>query len=477
MNFSKFYNGAFLLEQGVFSDWMKFVERHPILKSAVQIMQKLDSTSPDARSYIVGGAVRDITTNKDFDDIDIATNVPMEKIEELFPSQHDIGKNKNFGISVVNHNGFTYEIANFRSDGTYSDGRRPDSVKIVSSFKDDAERRDFTINAMGIDKEGNIVDYFDGKGDIKNKILRTVGDPEKRFSEDYLRMLRAVRFASRMGFEIDLDTMKAIRSNSPKIKNIAVERIMKEILKMAKQTGERFAQAIELLLDSELLQYIFPEIYQMRDFEHNPEHHPEGGVFKHTLEALKTYKGTDPIVNMSILFHDIGKLVTWSDGNHYYKHDLEGVKIIEDIARRMKIENDMRDAMIFCAENHMLIHNFLKLNNNTIFKLMQNRYWDVLIQVAEADSRSRGSIFDEDEWERILQKIESMKDKYANKEQLDKIKKVVNGHVVMKLRNLTPSDGVKIGKVIKDTISWILDNGIDIDDQEAIQDHIMGIEI
>lgn len=478
MIFSKYYNGAFILEENRFSDWIKFVERHPILKSALEIMSKLDSISSDARSYIVGGAVRDIIMDKDFDDIDIATNVPMDKIEELFPDQHDIGKNKDFGICIVNHGGYSFEIAQYRKDGVYSDGRRPDKVEIVSSFKDDAERRDFTINAMGIDKEGNIVDYFDGKGDIKNKILRTVGDPEKRFGEDYLRMLRAVRFASRMGFDIDVNTMKAIKSNSPKIKNIAVERIMKEIIKMAKQPGERFASAIELLMNADLLQYIFPEIFGLKDLNHNPEHHPEGGVLKHTLEALRSYKGSNPTVNMAILFHDVGKLNTWSDGDHYYKHDLEGVKLIEKIAERMKLTNDMKDAMSFCAENHMLIHNFLNLKNATIYKLMQHKYWDVLLKVAEADSRSRLHKFDQDEWDRIMKKIDSMEEKWANAQAMAEIKKIVNGHTVMKLRDLTTkNDGPKIGKIIKSTIDWIVDNGIDLDDKDSIEDYIMGVEV
>lgn len=473
IQFLRYYRGDFLIEKGEFSNWMNYVERHPILQSALKVMGKLDSTSSDARSYIVGGAVRDVIMGRDFDDIDIATNVSMSDIEKLFPNQHDIGKNKEFGIAVVVVDGHEFEIAQFRSDGTYSDGRRPDSVKIVQSFKDDAARRDLTINAMAIDKEGNIIDYFDGKKDIQNQIVKTVGDPEERFSEDYIRMLRAVRFASRLGFDIDVDTIKAIKSNKEKIREIAVERVMKEILKMAKEKGPKFARSIEMLVDVELLAHIFPEIYGMKNFGHDEQHHPEGGVLDHTLAALRKYDGNDPVVNMSILFHDVGKTETWEQGDTYHGHDTEGAKIIDKVADRMKMTNKMRDAMKFCAEKHMLIHNLLELKNSTVFRLMESEFWPVLLKVAEADAKARGEAFDPDAWEKKMQKAKRMEDKYALGKEKEKIKKVVNGNTVMQIKGIDP--GPEVGRIIDKTIEWILNNDIDLDEIDRIHEYIKSL--
>lgn len=253
-------------------DWQGYINRNPELKTAIKIMKKLKKYG---QVYIVGGAVRDIVLGENPDDIDIATNAPIEKIQKEFRT-HDIGRSKDFGIVVINQGGFQYEIAQFRKDGTYTDGRRPDEVVINVPFEEDAGRRDFTINAMGIDANGNIIDYFDGQGDIKNKVIKTVGDPEQRFGEDSLRLLRAVRFASRLGFKIDPATSKAMKKLSPKIKKVSWERISKELMKMAAQSGDKFANALIILEQVGLLEHILPEITKMHGFKHTPETHPEG---------------------------------------------------------------------------------------------------------------------------------------------------------------------------------------------------------
>lgn len=272
MRFKDFY----ITEAETIKDFKEYVAKNPLLKKAMEIIAIL---SKHGKAYIVGGAVRDIVLGKEPDDIDIATNVPMEKIEELFPT-HDIGKNKDFGIVVAEYKGESFEIAQFRKDGTYSDGRRPDKIEIVPDFKDDAARRDFTINAMGLDSEGNIIDYFDGMKDIKDKVLRTVGNPSERFGEDYLRMLRAIRFSSRLGFKLDDKTAKAIKDGSENINKIAGERIKKEFVKMAEQDGSKFADAIVELDNVGLLDKILPEIVKLKEFKHNVKFHPEGAYVR-----------------------------------------------------------------------------------------------------------------------------------------------------------------------------------------------------
>lgn len=469
-----------LIENDSVKDWQSYVNRIPMLKTGIDIIEKILSIGKDIGmdnplAYIVGGTIRDIITgDKEPDDIDIATNVPIDELEKHFKT-HDIGANKDFGIIVVQQDGENFEIANFRADGQYSDGRRPDDVEIVMDFEKDAERRDFTINAMGVDKDGNIIDYFDGKGDIKNKIVKTVGDPEKRFQEDYLRMWRAVRFASRMGFQIDKATMDAIKSNSEKTRGLAVERIYKEIKKMAGQSGSKFADAIETLIDTGLLQYILPEIIQMDDFEHSVEHHPEGNVLQHTLAALRSNDSADAIVNLATLLHDIGKIKshTISDkGTHQYlDHAKKADGLIDDIASRLKIDNKTKEALLYAAMNHMKMHDFLKLKPKTAMDLLNSPHWDVLFSVAKADVMARGELFDADEWAKIEDRVEKLKERFKGKQAIDNIRKVVNGNLVMKVRpEIKPSR--EMGEIIKKTVEWIINDGINIDDMDKIVDFI-----
>lgn len=253
--------------------WKEYISSNPELKAAVAIMNKIEKAG--YRAYIVGGSVRDIILGDlKPHDIDIATNAPMDVLDKLFKT-YDIGKSKDFGIVVIKVGSFSFEIAQFRKDGKYSDGRRPDQVTITGSFEGDAGRRDFTINAMGINSKGEIIDYFDGRKDIKNKILRTVGDPKQRFSEDYLRMMRLARFSSKLGFEIEKGTAKAARKLSTNILDIAPERIKDELMKSAAQSGEKFAQYILQLDKLKLLKYILPEVMNLKWFRENLQHHPE----------------------------------------------------------------------------------------------------------------------------------------------------------------------------------------------------------
>jgi len=469
MRFKTYY----LTEAEQLKDWKGYINRIPALKNGIEILKKLEKYG---KAYIVGGAVRDIISGeKEPDDIDISTNVPMEKIESMFDT-HDIGANKDFGIVVIKYKSESYEIAQFRRDGTYTDGRRPDKIEVLASFKGDAERRDFTINAMAVDSKGNIIDYFDGTKDIKNKLLKTVGDPDKRFSEDYLRMLRAVRFSSRLGMDIDPDTASAIKRSSINIKKISPERISKELLKMAKQKGTKFADAIVQLDKVGLLQHILPEIYKMKEFEHEKEHHPEGGVYDHTLSALRANDSDDYILNLAILFHDIGKVntktITPEGRIQYLLHAREGADMIDDISARLKLTNNTRDAIKFSALNHMKIHELTKMSNNKIIKLMNDPHWDTLLAVGQMDAKARGELFKKAEWDAIKLKIDQITKRYEsddkNIDALTNIRKVVNGDLVMKIKKITkPSK--KVGDYISATVEWIVNNNIDVKNVKKIE--------
>jgi tRNA nucleotidyltransferase (CCA-adding enzyme) len=460
MSFKRFFT-----EQQDIKDWHGYVSRNPELKAGVEVLHKLEAIGGDA--YIVGGTVRDILLGEEPKDVDIATNIPLEKIENAFQT-YDIGKNKDFGIVVAKHGGFDFEIANFRKDGTYSDGRHPDSVEIVMSFQDDAARRDLTINAMAVDKDGAIVDYFNGAEDIKAKVVKTVGVPANRFSEDFLRMLRVPRFASRLGFKIDDETVEAIKNQSGSIKEVAVERIMQEVLKMAKQSGDKFANAIIMMKDLGLLEHIFPEIFEMDQFEHNVEHHPEGNVFDHTIAALRSNKVDDPILNLAILFHDIGKPATYKNregkGHTYYGHAESAKDIIFDLAKRLKLENNTRDQIIFAALYHMNFHDLTKMKANKVMKIIDSPFWDILVDVSKADSLARGEeMFDQQGWDEIIARSEELIRRYGD----DKVKKLV-GKLIPQLRpDVKP--GPRYGDIIKNAVTRILKNNIDLDDMAAVE--------
>jgi len=363
-----------------------------------------------------------------------------------------------------------------------STGKGADDVEIVMDFETDAGRRDFTINAMGVDKDGNVIDYFDGKKDIQDKVIKTVGDPEQRFEEDYIRMLRAVRFGSRLGFDISDETMATIQKMADKIKpkeagqekGIAGERIFKELKKMADQEGPKFADAIVTLDKAGLLQHIMPEVAKMKEFEHSPEHHPEGNVWAHTLAALKSNKTADPVINLGILLHDVGKIKTHTvtpEGKHQYlQHAKKADRLIDAIAERFHLPNEVTKKIQFAAANHMKIHDLLKMSPSKIAQLMDDDAFDVLVAVSEADAKARGKLFDKAQWQKVLDRIDDIAQRFEGKKARDAIKKVVNGKWVMELKGI--KGGPEVGRIINTTVDWILDNNIDINDLKKIEDFI-----
>lgn len=460
----------------MFKDWQKYVKDNKELAAGVQVLQKINKAG--FKAYIVGGSVRDIVLGAKPKDVDIATNAPIETLDKLFKT-YDIGKSKDFGIVTARVGSFAFEIAQFRQDGKYKDGRRPESVTITGSFKQDVERRDFTINAMGINAKGEIIDYFDGKRDIQNKVLRTVGDPRKRFGEDYLRMMRAPRFASRLGFEIEKGTEKAVQKLSTNIKGLAPERIRDEVMKAAGQSGDKFADYIIQLDKLKLLRFILPEVVNLKWFRERFDFHPEtrgegGTIFSHVMAALRKSNTADPIKNLAILLHDVGKGVTLSHREglpRYLEHAKMSVKLVEDIAARLKMSNKDRDSLLFAVGNHMKFHDILKMKPSKVAKLVSDDNWDVLVSVARADEYSRGNTFmHKGEFEKIVDKAVKIKEKFGMAKVNNQLK-LVDGNHVMDLTGLKP--GPKVGEIIRKTTTWIMDNNIE--DQSKIDDKIRSL--
>lgn len=456
-------------------DWQDYIRRNKELKVAVDILQKINKAK--YKAYLVGGAVRDIILgNLKPHDIDIASNMPIDELNKMFKT-YDIGKSKSFGIVVVKHGGYDFEVAQFRQDGTYLDGRRPESVQITGKFKEDVERRDFTINAMGINAKGEIIDFFNGKGDIKNKVLKTVGDPYKRFGEDYLRMMRLARFAAKLDFEVDKGTAKAAQKLAHNITGLPPERIRDELMKSAAQSGDKFAKYIEMLDKLKLLKYILPEIVNLKWYRENLEHHPEtrgkgGTVYSHVMAALKKSDTADPIKNLAILLHDVGKGVTLSQKDglpQYLGHAESSIKLVNAIADRLKMSNQEREALLFAVGNHMKFHKILDMKPSKIAKIVSNDNWDVLLAVGRADEFARGYMFmHKGEFEKIVDKAIKVKEKFGTK-QVNKQIKLVDGKHVMKLTGMKP--GPKLGELITKVTEYIMDNNIE--DKEEIDKLIL----
>lgn len=464
-------------------DYLK--KKYNLITIAFELIEKINQIGlnfnfHNPETYIVGGAVRDIILSNNINDIDISTNIPVDILEKEF-NTHDIGKNKDFSIIVVEYKNHNIEIANFRKDGIYENGRHPINVDLNATFKDDTNRRDFSINSLGLTNTGYVVDHHNGMTDLKYSIIRTVGDPNARFSEDFLRMLRAIRFASRLEFEIEENTMQAIKKHAHNITSVSAERITQELNKMASETGEKFANSLILMKESGLLKEILPEIDVMDQHEHSPDHHPEGCVWSHTLSALKQHKGSDRLVNLSILFHDVGKPPTHfvdENGMHrFFTHENRGFHMIDDIAKRMKFDNDTKEAIKFATLNHMKFHLVNKMSTKKVVALMTDPNFNVLHKVSECDDKSRLHAFDPESWQRKVDKIEQIRKTYfesdgeSDMDMLTKIKKTINGKLVMDLLNITT--GPNIGKVIKNTIDWIVDNNIDINDIDKIKEFIL----
>ena len=430
-----------------------------------RLVAEIKKLEQGSTAYIVGGAVRDFILGKECDDIDIATSVDIDIIEKHFPT-HDIGNNKDFGILVVEFEGEAFEIANYREDGDYSDGRRPDDVVIVKDFETDSKRRDFTINAMAMDEDGNIIDYHGGQEDIKKGVIRTVGKAHDRFSEDYLRMIRAIRFSATLGFELDSEVEVAIHDLGDCISDIATERIWKELWKMAE--SDRFSDAIFNMWNLGVLEYILPEIDCMSGFPHYRQHHPEGNVWVHVMGVLKYLDQKSATVKLAGLFHDVGKPVAYKyyeekQKYHYLRHDFIGLDVFDRIVERIHIPKDVANEVRYSIKNHMRMHQFNKMKDSKCYNMIDSPYWDSLYQVAYADDSSRLYLFDREFWNVLDAKVVRLKERLESK---GDIESVVNGNFVMDILN------VKGGKIVGDTLkkarAYVIDRNIDVTTEEGV---------
>ena len=418
-----------------------------LMLNALKLLEEIQKLGYEA--YIVGGAVRDLLLDRQIKDVDIATNCPLNILEKNFVT-YSIGKSKTFGICLVRYEGEEYEIAQFRADGQYSDNRKPDSVEIGVSLREDLSRRDFTVNAMALDINGRIIDFFNGMSDLESRILRTVGNPEERFQEDYLRMIRAARFAS-LGFRVEAKTRLAIRKLSSKCKFITPERIQMEFEKASKYGSKEFATFIQTLSDLRILSKILPEVNCLKYYSHLKKHHPEGGVWQHTLEALKLSK-PDFKIHIGVLLHDIGKPAQMDEYPLAYKgHDKAGAEIAKAVLKRLRFSNEFISEIEFVVKNHMKFFVLPLMKRSKILKFVDSPYFETLYEVAKADHGAKLG-HPVEKFVEIDLKIAEEKSKPLPPP------KIVDGDFIMELTGEKP--GPIIGKIKKQVSEKVINENL-----------------
>ncbi len=401
---------------------------------AIQIVKVLRQSGHEA--YFVGGCVRDLLLKKKPKDFDIATSARPEEVKKLFSKTVAVGAQ--FGVMVVIGGGESFEVATFRADKGYQDGRRPESVEFTGA-QEDAVRRDFTVNGIFYDPiKKKVLDWVSGREDLKKKIIRAIGDPVLRFTEDKLRMLRAVRFASVLGFKIESRTKKAIQKLAPAIHVVSHERVRDELIKMF--TGPNPALAMTLLDETKLLKEILPEVDKMKGVAQPKAYHPEGDVFKHTKLLLKQLNKASVVLAFGALLHDVGKPKTFkrADRIRFNGHDLVGARMTEVILERLRFPNDLKQKITACVEGHMRFKDVRQMRESTLKKFLQRETFEVELEQHRIDClASHGDLTN---W-RFLKKIM----KTLTKEEI-KPAPLINGRDLLALGY---AEGPLIGRILK----------------------------
>lgn len=366
------------------------------------------------KAYLVGGCVRDLLLKREPADYDVATDATPQRVMEIFPQTFAVGAQ--FGVVLVplpkNELGASavgpgekvpiVEVATFRSDVGYSDGRHPDEVRFSSDPQEDVQRRDFTINGMLMDPvTSEVLDFVGGREDLKAGIVRTIGEPEHRFGEDKLRMLRAVRFAARFGYAIEAATFDAMQMLAAQIHQVSRERVRDELTKML--TEGRARQAFELLDDSKVLKEVLPEISALKGVEQPPQFHPEGDVFVHTMLLLeKLAPGCSPTLAWGALLHDVGKPATFrvADRIRFDGHVDVGVKMAAEICGRLRFSGDETTQILALVDNHMRFADVHKMKQSTLKKFLRLPEFEEHLELHRIDCLSSNGITESYEFAR-----------------------------------------------------------------------------
>ena len=346
------------------------------------------------KAYLVGGCVRDRLLHFSPKDYDISTDATPDQICKYFPQADTVGAH--FGVVLVNDGqGQHIEVATFRSEGEYMDGRHPGEVRFEKDPVLDAKRRDFTINGLMEDPfSGEILDFVDGRADLQKEIIRAIGDPLKRFEEDHLRMLRAIRFAARLRFSIDSKTMEAIKHLASFIDKIAAERIRDELVRIMIEGNAQ--RGLELLDESGLLQYLLPEVKAFQGVQQPPEFHPEGDVWSHVLLMLGNLQRPSTELAFAVLLHDVGKPPTFriADRIRFDGHAEIGARMSKDILTRLKFPNEENEQITSLVANHMKFKDVRQMRTSTLKRFLRLHNFDEHLELHRLDCAASNGFTD-----------------------------------------------------------------------------------
>jgi len=371
--------------------------------AATQIVERLRKAGFEA--YFAGGCVRDMLLDVEPHDIDIATAALPHDVKRLFDDVLEVGAA--FGVCRVRVAGDWFEVAAFRSDLGYSDGRRPDQVAFTDA-RGDVRRRDFTINGLLYDPIGReVLDFVGGREDLRRRIVRCIGDPAERFGEDKLRLLRAVRFAARLEYEIDPDTFRAMRDAAPTLPVVSAERIGAELLNIF--TAPHADRALQLLADSGLLEHVLPEIHAEMGVRQPEQFHPEGDVFEHTKLMLGMMKDPGAELALAVLLHDVGKPPTYEEADRirFNEHARVGADLAEQMCRRLRMPNAATETVVALIATHMRFMDIRNMRESRLKRFLREPYFEDALELHRLDCEaSHGKL---DNWRFCTEQLAALK--------------------------------------------------------------------
>ena len=415
------------------------IENSPYITKtkATQIVKALQDAGHVA--YFVGGCVRDALLGTTSEDYDIATSALPEDVQKLFPRSRAVGTH--FGVILITESGTDFEIATFRNDGAYLDGRRPENV-VFSSPEEDAQRRDFTVNGMFYDPiKEEVIDFVGGRADLDKKIIRAIGESAERFREDHLRLMRAVRFATTLNFEIEATTWEALATHASDLAHISMERIRDELSRIL--ISPRRLRGFDLLVESGIMAIIIPEILDLKGCDQPPQFHPEGDVFVHTrlMIELLTEEASLPLV-LAVLLHDIGKpgTRTFDEANdriRFNAHDTLGARMSEKILRHLKYSNEIIDATVEAVAKHMVFKDVQKMRVAKLKRFMARPHFSDELELHRVDCTSSHGMLDNYEF------LQAKTEEFANEPLIPA--RLLGGNDLIELGW---SPGTEIGRIL-----------------------------
>jgi poly(A) polymerase len=376
-------------------------EEERMLQAAVDVVRRLRAAGHEA--WLVGGCVRDLLLGFEPEDWDVATSARPEEAATLFERSRAVGRS--FGVLQVLAGGRWLEVATFRTEGPYSDGRHPDSVRFAD-IGQDAARRDFTINALFMDPDsGRVLDLVGGRADLQRRLVRCVGRPDERFAEDGLRLLRAVRFACRLGFEVEADTRQALQRQAARLAAVSPERVRDEFLAIL--TGPAPRRGLVLLQETGLLQRVLPEVAALRGVTQSSRRHPEGDVWEHTLCMLDGLRDPDPALALGVLLHDIGKPATrrlQAGEPRFPEHAVQGARLAQACLARLRLPSRLAETARLLVAQHRDFDALPRLSRSALRRFVLQEHFPRLLELHRLDRLAAGR--DLDTFERCRRELE-----------------------------------------------------------------------